>query len=213
MKITPEQIEICEKYDWAVHTEDGDVWIEVQDACSILVGDIISFELTDGEAVEAMAVKKDDQNTIFCLVDCLRDEYKMNSRNTNKGGYEASELRAKLNVEILARFPTEITEMMVPFANGDLLRLPTEKEIFGVNSYGLDEPEDVTQWKPMKLRRNRIAFQGLNGSWEWYWLQNPALRDVASSTHFALVTGNGHAAANSASDSIGVRPAFQIRNL
>lgn len=28
MKITPEQIEICEKYDWAVHTEDGDVWIE-----------------------------------------------------------------------------------------------------------------------------------------------------------------------------------------
>lgn len=187
--------------------------IEVQDAGSILVGDIISFELTDGEAVEAMAVKKDDQNTIFCLVDCLRDEYKMNSRNTNKGGYEASELRAKLNGEILARFPAEITEIMVPFANGDLLRLPTEKEIFGENSYGLDEPDDVTQWKPMQLRRNRIAFQGKNGGWEWYWLKNPWLRDVASAAHFCRVDSDGYCDYGSASYSLGVRPAFQIRNL
>lgn len=187
--------------------------IEVQDAGSILVGDVISFDLTDGEAVEAMAVKTEDDGTIFCLVDCLKDEHRMNSRDTNKGGYEATELRAKLNGEILARFPSEIAEKMIPFENGDLLRLPTEKEIFGENYYGLDEPEEVTQWKPMKLRRNRIAFRGKNGAWEWYWLQNPWLRDVASSTYFAFVTDAGYANATSASASFGVRPAFKIRNL
>lgn len=187
--------------------------IEVQSAGGFLVGDVIGFELTDGEKVEAMAVKKNDETTIFCFVDCLKKEYPMNQRSTNKGGYEASKMRAVLNGEILARFPSEITEKLVPFENGDLLRLPTEKEIFGQNYYGLDEPEDVEQWKPMKLRRNRIAFQGLNGSWEWYWLQNPALRDVAASTYFAHVNYYGYADAHSASSSFGVRPAFQIRDL
>ena len=28
MKITHEQIEICERHDWTVHIEDGDIWIE-----------------------------------------------------------------------------------------------------------------------------------------------------------------------------------------
>lgn len=186
--------------------------IEVQDAGGFCVGDIISFELTDGEKVEAMAVKTEDDGMIFCMVDCLRKEYQMNKTYTNKGGYAASSLRAKLNGEILARFPSEIAEKMVPFANGDLLRLPTEKEIFGENKYGEEEPEEVVQWKPMKLRRNRIAFQGSNGDWMWYWLQN-RLRDVASATHFCNVTNYGNCNFNGASTSLGVRPAFKIRNL
>lgn len=186
--------------------------IEVQNAGQLCVGDIIGFEMTDGEKVEAMAVKQEDDGTIFCLVDCLRKEYQMNKTLTNRGGYAASALRAKLNGEILARFPTEIAEKMVPFANGDLLRLPTEKEIFGENKYGEEEPEEVVQWKPMKLRRNRIAFQGSNGDWEWYWLQN-RLRGVASATTFCDVYANGSCACTSASTSYGVRPAFKIRNL
>ena len=150
---------------------------------------------------------------IFCLVDCLKDEYPMNDRSTNKGGYEASKLRSTLRDVILPRFPAEITEKMVPFENGDLLRLPTEKEIFGRNCFGLDEPEEVTQWEPMKLRRNRIAFHGHNGDWEWYWLQNPALRDVVSAAGFATVRSYGSAAYSYASSSwVGVRPAFQIPN-
>ena len=133
-----------------------------------VTGDIIAFDLNDGEKVEALAVKQNGDNMIFCLVDCLKDEYPMNDRSTNKGGYEASKLRSTLRDVILPRFPAEITEKMVPFENGDLLRLPTEKEIFGRNCFGLAEPEEVTQWEPMKLRRNRIAFHGHNGDWEWY---------------------------------------------
>ena len=177
------------------------------------VGDIISFTLNDGEIVEALGVKNDPDGMVFCAVDCLAKEYAMNAENTNKGGYEASDLRKALNNEIIDRFPSDIRERLVPFDNGDLLRIPTEKEIFGKNEYGEDEPDTVTQWEPMKLRRNRIALQGHNGVWEWYWLQN-RLRDVVSAAYFALVDGTGTCYYYGASYPwVGVRPAFKIRYL
>ena len=99
---------------------------------------------------------------------------------------------------------------MVAFQNGDLLRLPTEKEIFGENRYGEYESEDVTQFEPMKLRRNRIAFQGMNGAWEWWWLANKVR---GSAANFAYVNGTGFAGCLNASYATGVRPAFKIKNL
>lgn len=173
-----------------------------------IVGDTITFTLTDGEEVEALAVKQEQDGMVFVLVDCLRKEYQMNQRNTNKGGYEKCALRKKLNGEILDRFPAEIREKMVAFANGDLLRLPTEREILGDNHYGKTEDNSIQQWEPMKLRRNRIAFQGSKtGVWEWYWLQNE-MEDSAA--HFADVSCGGLAACNLASAAHGVRPAFKI---
>lgn len=176
----------------------------------IYVGDVISFTFTTGEPVEAMVVKETDAGMIFCSVDCLKEVRRMNEEWTNKGGYEASGLRKVLNTEILEMFPEEIREKMKPFSNGDYLRIPTEKEIFGMNEWGEPEEDGVQQWEPMKLRRNRIAFEGLNGSSEWYWLQNPA---VNSATNFAYCNFYGNAGSNSASNSIGVRPVFLIGNL
>lgn len=173
-----------------------------------MVGDVIAFTLTDGEEVEALAVKQEQDGMIFCLVDCLNQEYSMNEENSNRGGYEATDLRVKLNGEILDRFPADIREKMVAFANGDYLRLPTEKEIFGCNDYGKAEPDDVQQWEPMKQRKNRIAFQGKGTNrWEWYWLQNVHKRYAAG---FANVDYDGDAYSDGASDAYGVRPAFKI---
>lgn len=173
-----------------------------------MVGDVIAFTLTDGEEVEALAVKQEQDGMIFCLVDCLNQEYPMNEEDSNRGGYEATDLRAKLKGEILDRFPADIREKMVAFANGDYLRLPTEKEIFGCNDYGKAEPDDVQQWEPMKQRKNRIAFQGKGTDrWEWYWLQNPHKRYAA---RFAYVRNDGAAAYPGASTAGGVRPAFKI---
>lgn len=173
-----------------------------------MVGDVIAFTLTDGEEVEALAVKQEQDGMIFCLVDCLNQEYPMNEEDSNRGGYEATDLRAKLKGEILDRFPADIREKMVAFANGDYLRLPTEKEIFGCNDYGKAEPDDVQQWEPMKQRKNRIAFQGKGTDrWEWYWLQNPHKRYAA---YFANVYINGYASCDYASNADGVRPAFKI---
>lgn len=175
-----------------------------------MVGDVIAFTLTDGEEVEALAVKQEQDGTLFCLVDCLNQEYPMNEEDSNRGDYEATDLRVKLNGEILDRFPADIRKKMVAFANGDYLRLPTEKEIFGCNDYGKAEPDDVQQWEPMKQRKNRIAFQGKGTDrWEWYWLQNAHKRYAA---YFAGVAGNGYAYCSNASAAGGVRPAFKIIN-
>lgn len=184
-------------------------WVDA-DKYGYEVEDVIAFKLTDGEKVQAMAVQQENDGMLFCLVDCLADEYSVNDTNTNEGGYEGSDLRKKLNTEIIARFPADIKAMMVPFGNGDYLRLPTEKEIFGENYYGEYESPYVQQWKPMKQRRNRIAFQGKNGGWEWYWLQNKC-RDSAA--YFACVNGSGFADYYNASYSNGVRLVFKLKHV
>ena len=123
---------------------------EMVETTNYNVEDIISFELADGEKVEAMAMKQEADGMIFMLVDCLKDEECMN------------------------------------------------------------EDESVEQFAPMKLRRNRIAFQGHNGNWEWYWLANKHKR---SASNFAFVTYGGNAYCHNASGAGGVRPAFKIKNL
>lgn len=175
------------------------------------VGDIIKFKLTDGEKVQAMAVKQTNKGMLFVLVDCLAKEYPMfnslEDMTDDFFAYENSDLRKALNGEILARFPEEIRSRMVTLDNGDMLRIPTEREIFGENVYGQEESDTVKRWKPMKKRRNRIAFQGKEGAWEWYWLMN---RHKEYASDFAYVGSDGHANYYSASYPRGVRPVFLL---
>lgn len=176
------------------------------------VGDIIKFKLTDGEKVQAMAVKQTPEGMLFVLVDCLAKEYPMfndiDDMDEEDISYATSDLRKALNGEILDRFPKEIKERMVAVnAEGDMLRIPTECEIFGENVYGQEESKLTKRWKPMKKKRNRIAFQGKEGAWEWYWLINRH-KDYASD--FAFVSGDGFAYSYLASYSCGVRPVFLL---
>lgn len=175
------------------------------------VGDIIKFKLNDGEKVQAMAVRETSKGMLFVLVDCLAKEYpmftSMEDMTDDYFTYENSDLRKALNGEILARFPEEIRSRMVALDNGDMLRIPTEREIFGENIYGQEEPDTVKRFKPMKKKRNRIAFQGKEGAWEWYWLMN---RHKEYASYFANVYGNGNAYYTFASLAYGVRPVFLL---
>lgn len=178
------------------------------------VGDIVSYTMEDGEEVEALAVKEEfDKHgnlcMVFMLLDCLKEECRMNRDDTNDGGYEESHLRDQLATKYLEKFPAALRLNMVPFENGDLLRIPTEREIFGRNIYGEEEPNTVEQFEPMKKRRNRMAFDGLNGETQAYWLQN---KRVGSATTFCCVGNNGYASTGDASLSLGVRPLYRIRN-
>lgn len=180
------------------------------DVSTFKVGDIIKVRLTDGEKALAMAVQQEEDGMIFCLTDCLPGEHPMNSASTNEGGYEESDLRKKLNGEILYLFPAELKAMMAPFNNGDLLRLPTEKEIFGKNYYGECESLCVKQWEPMKKRRNRMAFDGTKyEKFQWYWLANKVEDSVS---RFASVDAGGNADYYNVTNSIGIRPTFKIKN-
>lgn len=179
------------------------------------LGDTISFELTTGEQVQAMAVRETPNGMLFMFVDCLKTEQKMfeNVNNAEVVDYAHSDLRKKLNGEILESFPEEIRERMVGMRVGqtncfDMLRIPTEREIFGENPYGEDEPKSVRRFYGMEERRNRIAWQGSKtGEFEWYWLQNK-VEDSASI--FARVNHAGRAYYNAAGDSLGVRPVFLL---
>lgn len=179
------------------------------------LGDTISFELTTGEQAQAMAVRETPNGMLFMFVDCLKTEQKMfeNVNNAEVVDYEHSDLRKKLNGEILESFPEEIRERMVGMRVGqtncfDMLRIPTEREIFGENPYGVDEPKSVRRFYGMEERRNRIAWQGSKtGEFEWYWLQNK-VEDSAS--YFAYVINYGSADYLDASYSRGVRPVFLL---
>jgi len=182
---------------------------------SFELGDVITFKLKDGEKVQAKAVQKTDEGMLFLTVDCLKDNYPMfkypvGSMEIN---YFNSDLRHALNSEILDRFPEEIRSRMVGMRiektdTFDLLRIPTEKEIFGENPYGTYEADTVTQFYGMKNRRNRIAFQGFKTStWERYWLQN---RVEPFASYFASVDGYGIANYHVASAFSGVSPVFLL---
>lgn len=116
-------------------------------------------------------------------------------------------MRVTLNSEVLELYPDKLRKIMIPFENGDMLRIPTEKEIFGENINGDDhEGEDIKQFECMKEQRNRIAFQGSKtNDWEWYWLQN-----VVANVSFAVCSRGGYASFGSASAAHGVRPLLRI---
>lgn len=93
---------------------------------------------------------------------------------------------------------------MVPFKNGDLLRIPYAEEFFGdVDNY---EPSGKKQWLLMKDRKNRIAIRE-GEAYEWGWLQNKV---KSSSAFFAYVNGHGNSDYYHASNSRGVRPVFRL---
>lgn len=168
------------------------------------IGDRISFTLKTGEKVEAIAVKELINGMVFCAVDYLNRAYPMNRKGGTRGGYEASDLRKILNGEILDSFPDGIREQLIPFDNGDLLTIPSEREMFGENVRAKEDEGDVMQWEPMEDRRNRIALR--DGNVEWGWLRN-----VALSTDFAACAAAGYAHCLDASASLGVRPAFIMK--
>ena len=168
---------------------------ETDDASETQVGDVIGFTLKSGEDVFATKMTEDG---IWCFYDCLEKRSSMNN------------IESFLN-DVLEQFPDELKEMMGTFSDGRKLRLPTEKEVFGKNICGEEEPDNVQQWEPMKQRRNRIALRGINGDPEWWWTETVCGRDVVSSAYFAYVYRNGDCSCIDARGTwIGVRPVFVL---
>lgn len=146
------------------------------------------------------------KGAIFLLDQYLDEAYPMNRKNTNKGGYEESDLRETLRSKEILDLFDDWGDRMVPFDNGDLLRIPFFGEIFGQEDAEYFDPDGCDQWELMKDRKNRIAFR--QNCWGWCWLQN---KRKGSATDFCYVNGSGTAAAWDASSALGVRPAFLIK--
>ena len=159
----------------------------------------------------ATCQKVEADGYIFMLDQYIDETMHMNKHDTNEGGYEASDLRKRLNSpEILDIFVfSGVSNMLIPFENGDLFRLPFYGEMFGHDSwykYNTVEPDECEQWELMSDRRNRIA-ERKDENYEWGWLQN---KNVMSSTYFFGITNQGTVNYWAASYSIGVRLVFKI---
>lgn len=152
----------------------------------------------------ATCMKLTDKIPLFLLDQYLDKAYPMNYEFTNKGGYEASELRSEFKNILVDENFNMIRDYLVSFENGDLMRIPTVGEMFGQNNFC--EMDNAEQWELMKERRNRIATRD-GDLYEWGWLQNKVKGSAAS---FANVGSLGITNYSSASNSGGVRPVFQL---
>lgn len=166
------------------------------------IGDIIRFTLRTGEEVEAQCQRVDPEGATFCLTHCLEKEQSMNEENTNKGGWDESDLRKYLNTEILNSFPESIRSKMKPIYKDDLLTLPAVEDIFGERDFDGWEPKEGTEpnWPLMKHRQYRSK-----GNWWWERSAN-----YSNATNFCLVNTSGGATNSNASYSHGLAPAFLI---
>jgi len=169
------------------------------DTDSFMVGDQIKVG-----KYTATCQKVTKKGALFLLDQYLDDAYPMNSANTNNGGYEASKLRKIINSENILNIFSEIRDKMIPFKNGDLIRIPYAEEIFGkLNTF---ESSGKKQWKLMKNCRNRIAYRrGRVG--EWGWLQNTL---KSSESYFAIMSTSSNIDHSSAAVCAGVRPVFRL---
>lgn len=78
------------------------------------------------------------KGALFLMNQYLDKRYPMNIKNTNRGGYEKSYLRKVLQSEEVLNIFKDIRGRMVPFENGDLLRIPFAGEMFG--------DDDLSRW-------------------------------------------------------------------
>ena len=131
--------------------------------------------------------------------------YAMNAKGTNRGGYAESDLRETLRSKKILNIFKGIRGYMVPFDNGDLLRIPFAGEIFGDKLPEWCEPDGHEQWPLMRDRRNRLASRC--GDYEWGWLQN---KDKTTSMDFCFSDSCGFICVWFASKAGGVRLAFLI---
>lgn len=162
----------------------------------------------------ATCQKVSEEGALF-FMDQYDDEARpMNENGSNEGGYEESDLRKYLQSdEALYDFKlSHLIDRLVPFENGDLIRIPTVEELFGEKECDYDDGSPWVehlggeQLPLMVSRENRVAYR--ENKYEWGWLQN---KKVASATGFASVSDGGGAYAGSASGVLGVRRAFLIK--
>lgn len=169
---------------------------------SIQAGDQIVIQLTGFGKFTATAQKITDKGTLFLFDDCVTKR-PMNTKWTNKGGYEKSDLCKWISNVLSAAFPEDLINRI------DNLTIPTYGQMFGHDDWYNDvmEPDDDEQLPLMKKRKNRIA--DFNDNYEWYWMQN-AMKKEVSSSFFADVPSHGYASSSDALLSIGVRPVFWL---
>ena len=151
----------------------------------------------------------------FQLHDCYGERKKMNSSNTNSGGWTSCAMRSTYLPAILALMPTEVqngirevnkltsagSQSATINTTADKLFLLSEVEIFGSTSYSA--AGEGTQYDYYKAGNSKV--KNYNGSSHNWWERSPY---GSGSTHFCRVTIGGDAGYNNAILAYGVAFGF-----
>lgn len=172
------------------------------DTANIQVGDQMIIPLAELGEFIATAHKVTDEGVMFIFDDYVTRR-PMNNRNTNKGGFEKSDLKKWMDTVLFMAFPEELRDKIYG------LTLPTVGQIVGHEDEWDNknlEPDTDEQLPLMKECKNRIAC--FEDQLTWGWLRN-ATKEEFSSAYFAFVFNDGNANYG-ASGSFGVRPEFWL---
>jgi hypothetical protein len=154
------------------------------------------------------------------MVNCLAATAKMNSSNTNSGGWESCAMRTSNMATYLSQL-TSAWQSVVKQVNklssagsqsttikttADKLFLLSEVEIFGSTTYSVSgEGTQYAYCKANNTASDRV--KTVNGSASYWWERSPY---ASSSTYFCSVASIGGASSSNASYSIGVAFGFCV---
>ena len=173
------------------------------DTANIQVGDQMVIPLAELGEFTATTHKVTDEGVMFIFDDYVTRR-PMNNRDTNKGGFEKSDLKKWMDTVLFMAFPEELRDKIYG------LTLPTVGQIVGHEDEWDNknlEPDIDEQLPLMKECKNRIAC--FEDQLAWGWLRN-ATKEEFSSARFAVVSVYGGANYYYASNSHGVRPEFWL---
>lgn len=149
----------------------------------------------------------------FLTKDLLYDTYKMNTTNTNVGGFPASALYETLSTDIWNAIPEECRNAVRTIykwygtgnntSNGEWfgsrIWVPLEYEMFGTTTYSPSTEHSTGNARKYPIfTDNNSRIKKMNngtGSAQWYWEASPNARGT---TAFCGVTGGGAADGDSA---------------
>ena len=160
---------------------------------------------------------------VFQFEELYATTYKMNSSNTNSGGWNSSYMRSTVMPIILAQLPDDLQAVLATVnikgcnsgtsgtlnTSADKLFLPAEREIFSSRTYSRTE-----EWNALKqwgyYAKNTAASYRIkkrSGTATTWWLRSP----YSGSTYsFVNVYTSGYVNGNYASYAYGVAPGFCI---
>lgn len=171
------------------------------DFSKLKCGDKVGIELKGLGTFNATVVE-----AASCRVRIMFDDYvaehSMNEIDTNKGGFEASDLKKWLNTELFEAFPQDFKERMVELtipSLGDLSGWRNIKDTTGI------ETDDDNPIPLMNSTRNLLAFY--KNQFETGWLRNAI---TIGSTSFASIDPTTSIMVAPASIELGVRPVFWL---
>ena len=152
----------------------------------------------------------------FGTVNCV-GEHKMNSTNTNSGGWGTCLIRTSTMPTLQSGMPGTLAQVKVPYVDfdnqstilysNDYMFLPAEKEVCGTRSYSpTAEANALTQFAYYKNGGNK--FKTLpSGTRNWWWFRSV---NSTASNSFTGMYFSGNSGGIDASDSRGTAPCFCV---